>query len=118
MPSQLSKLHVRFIQTQKSFFLQRSKESQAEKLALENLYIKNNNSFYFANQSNDIEDGTVILLSFKEANDYLTSLLCDVKVEVIDQQSDEYEDALLFFHQDAAVIKQLLLLQIEATQQS
>lgn len=118
MPPQLSKLHVRFIQTQKSFFLQRSEESKPEKLALENLYIKNNNSFYFANQSDDIGDGTAISLSFKEANDYLSSLHCDVKVHVIDKQSDEYEEALLFFHQDAAAIKQVLLLHIEAIGQS
>ena len=115
MPAQLSKLHVRFIQTQKSFFLQRGENAKNEKLPLEHLYIKNSSNFYFANQSDGIQDGSSISLSFKEANDYLKSLRCEISVKVIEKGSDEYEEARLFFHQDEATIKQLLLLTIEVT---
>ncbi|MGB5964044.1 MAG: hypothetical protein WBF77_03285 [Sulfurimonadaceae bacterium] len=113
MPAQLSKLHVRFIQTQKSFFIQRDENSKNEKLPLEHLYIKNNSNFYFANQSSDVQDGSDTTLSFKEANDYLKTLHCSVHAMVIEKGSDEYEEALLFFHEDESAIKQVLLLTIE-----
>ena len=117
MPAQLSKLHVRFIQTQKSFFLQREENSKQHKFPLENLYIKNSSNFYFANQSDTIEDGVSINLSFKESNDYLKVLRCEISVAVIEKGSDEYEEALLFFHQDESTIKQVLLLSIQSTEE-
>jgi len=114
MPAQLSKLHVRFIQTQKSFFFQREQNSKYAKLPLDHLYIKNNGSFYLANQSDDLESTSSVNLTFKEANDYLTSLHCRVQIEIIEIGSDEYEEALLFFHVDESAIKQVLLLTVEA----
>lgn len=115
MPAQLSKLHVRFIQTQKSFFLQRGENVKNEKLSLEHLYIKNSSNFYFANELDDIQDGSSISLSFKEENDYLKSLRCEISVKTIEKESDEYEEALLFFNQDESMIRQVLLLTIETT---
>ena len=117
MPAQLSKLHVRFIQTQESFFLQHGENAKQQKFPLENLYIKNSSNFYFANQSDTIEDGISINLSFKETNEYLKALRCEISVMVIEKESDEYEEALLFFHQDESTIKQVLLLNIQSTEE-
>ena len=116
MPAQLSKLHVRFIQTQNSFILQRGENAKNEKLPLESLYIKNSSNFYFANQADDLQESSSISLSFKESNDYLKSLRCEISVIEIEKGSDEYEEALLFFHQDESTIKQVLLLTIKATE--
>lgn len=118
MPSQLSKLHVRFIQTQKSFSLQQNEENQHKKFPLKNLYIKSNNSFYFLNQSDTIQDGSLITLSFNEANDYLTSMHCKVTVKEIEKKSDEYKEALLFFPINEASVHQLLLLTLESVEQN
>lgn len=117
MPAQLSKLHVRFIQTQKSFFLIKSKETNGDKLPLEQLYIKSNGSFYFINLGDEIGKPAFTLL-FKESNDYLKSLRCDVSASVIDKGSDAYEDALLFFHADTSEVRQLLQLSIESISDS
>jgi len=117
MSAQLSKLHVRFIQTQKSFFLIKNKDSGGDKLPLEQLYIKYNDSFYFVNLVDEITQQAFSLL-FKESNDYLINLRCDVTAKVIEKGSDEYEDALLFFHSDASDVKQLLLLSIESISDS
>jgi len=109
----LSKLHVRFIQTQKHFLLQRSADSTNETLPLQQLYVKSNDSFYFINLTDDIDDGSTVSFVFKEGNDYLSSLRCTLKVTCIDKGSDDYEEALLFFHVDASAVRQLLLLTIE-----
>lgn len=110
---QLSKLQVRFIQTQKSFFLQNDQDSKNKKFPLNDLYIKDSNNFYFANQSDVLNNQSTLTLLFKEKNDYLSTFSCKVIVNVIENESDEYEDALLFFHQDPATVKQVLLLAIE-----
>ncbi len=116
MAQQLSKLHVRFIQMQKHFVLQRSADSNNETLPLQQLYIKSNSSFYLANFADDIDDGTIVQLSFKESNDYLSSLRCTLKTKCIERGSDEYKEALLFFNMDASAVKQLLLLTIETVE--
>ena len=113
MASPLSKLHIRFIQTQKNFFLTGEDQSRGEKLPLGQLYIKNNNSFYFVNVNAALQDGQQAELLFKEANDYLKSLQCQVSTAIIAPSSDEYEDALLFFHVDPAQVKQLVLFTVE-----
>lgn len=115
MPAILSKLHVRFIQTQQHFSLKCKASGLNERLPSNQLYIKNNSHFYFANLSGDLQDGSSIELAFTEANDYLTSLQCRCDIKVIAKGSDEYEEALLFFHQDASTINQVLLLYVEAT---
>ncbi|MDA3946280.1 MAG: hypothetical protein PF439_06335 [Helicobacteraceae bacterium] len=113
MQAQLSKLHVRFIQTQKSFSLLKDDNSQGDVLAHEQLYIKNNSSFYFINKGDLIQDEKAITLLFKEPNDYLNTLRCEVSAVTIEKGSDMYDDALLFFHVDEADVKQLLLLSTE-----
>ena len=117
MPAQLSKLHVRFIQTQKEFFIQCRVNSKNQKLPLDNLYIKDSSHFYYANQTDDLQDGSSINLSFKTSNDYLKSLRCEISVKVIERGNDEYEEALLFFHQDESMIKQVLLLSVESIEE-
>lgn len=113
MASPLSKLHIRFIQTQKHFFLTGENQNKGEKLLLSQLYIKSNSSFYFVNFNGLLEDGQQAELLFKEANDYLPSLQCKVSTAVISPSSDEYEDALLFFHVDPAQVKQLALFTVK-----
>lgn len=113
MSSPLSKLHIRFIQTQKNFFLTRESQSKDEKIPLSQLYIKNNSSFYFVNFNAALQDGEQEAMLFKEANDYLKSLQCQVTTRIIHPSSDEYEDALLFFHVEPAQIKQLALFIVE-----
>ena len=113
MASQLSKLHIRFIQTQKHFFMTKENQSKGEKLLLSQLYIKSSSSFYFVSFNGALQDGEQAELLFKEPNDYLKSLLCQVSTAVITPASDEYEDALLFFHVDPAQVKQLVLFTVE-----
>jgi len=112
MATQLSKLHVRFIQTQKSFFLRQDTDAKAQKLPLSQLYVKDNSSFYLINQNDPILDELHTVL-FKEPTDALISLQCDASVKEIDKRSDEFEDALLFFNMDSSSIKQMLLLNIK-----
>ena len=116
MPATLSKLHVRFIQTQRHFSLKCESSGLKERLPLDQLYIKNNSHFYFANLSGDLQESSTIELAFTESNDYLSSLHCRCNVKVIEKGSEEYEEALLFFHQDASAINQMLLLRVETTE--
>lgn len=118
MPATLSKLHVRFIQTQLHFSLKCKASGLTESLPLNQLYIKNNSHFYFANLSDDVQDGSSIELAFTEPNDYLRALQCRCSVKVIATESEEYEEALLFFHQDASAINQVLLLRVETTDEN
>jgi hypothetical protein len=113
MSSQLSKLHIRYIQTQESFFLATQSKSKEEKIPLNRLYIKNSSSFYFVNLGDALQDGQEATLLFKEANGYLKSLRCAVTVHDILSSGDEYNDALLFFHIEPGKVKQLLLLTVD-----
>jgi len=113
MSTQLSKLHVRFIQTQKQFKLQADTGSKKESISLENLYIKNNTSFYFINTASDLTESSNVILTFNEKNDYLTQLTCQCKLNIIEDDSDDYEEGLLFFQQEKSSIKQLVLLTIK-----
>lgn len=113
MPAQLSKLHVRYIQTQKSFFLFRGQETKGKRLPLSQLYVKDNSHFYLLLQNDPIQTGQNVSILFNESTDVLKSLRCDAKVEEVQASSGDYEDALLFFHLDASTVKQLLLLSID-----
>jgi len=117
MPAQLSKLHVRFIQTQKNFTFQADKGSQKESISLGNLYIKNSNSFYFINTKSDLQNSSNAILMFNEKNDYLTQLECQCELTIIEDGSDDYEEGLLFFQQDKSSIKQLVLLTIKTVKE-
>ena len=114
MSVQLSKLHVRFIQSQKNFFLQTDAGSKQEKLPLSQLYVKDNSSFYLINESQALSEGEEISILFNEATHALKSLQCGVKQQEIIKGSEEYEDALLFFNVDTSKIKQIFLLQISS----
>ena len=114
MAQQLSKLHVRFIQTQERFTLQRQANAKKETSSLETLYIKNSSHFYYINTTSTPLDAKEIFLTFSEKNDYLSKLECACDVSSIEQGSDDYEEGLLFFQQDQNEIKQLLLLTLKA----
>ena len=114
MPAQLSKLHVRFIQTQNNFKFQVDKGSQKESISLENLYIKNSSSFYFINTKSELVNSSNAILTFNEKNDYLAQLECQCELTIIEDGSDDYEEGLLFFQQDQNSIKQLVLLTIKS----
>ena len=94
MSSQLSKLHIRFIQTQGTFFLVKESQSKGEKVPLNQLYIKNSGSFYFVNLGDPVRDGQEVTLLFKEPNDYLKSLRCTVTAHDIQRSGGEFDDAL------------------------
>ena len=113
MAQQLSKLHVRFIQTQQRFKLQRQTNAKKETISLDKLYIKNSSSFYFINTSSTPLNDKEIFLSFNEANDYLSKLECTCTLSVIEVGSDAYEEGLLFFQQDQHEIEQLILLTLK-----
>ncbi len=113
MSAQLSKLHVRFIQTQKNFHLLKDAQTKAEKLPLSQLYVKDNNNFYLINQNSPIQEDQALSILFKEATPALDNLDCKLSVQEIQKHSEEYEDALLFFNTQTQDIKQLLLLSIE-----
>lgn len=113
MSAQLSKLHVRFIQSQKNFYLLREKESKGEKLPITQLYVKDNHHLYLVNQSDLIAEDQNISILFKEATDALNTLECTLSVDDIKKGSEDYEDALLFFNVDTDKVKQVLLLTIQ-----
>ena len=114
MSVQLSKLHVRFIQSQKNFFLLTDAAERQEKLPLSQLYVKDNSNFYFINEAQALSEAEKISILFKEETHALKSLQCDVTKQEILQGSEEYEDALLFFNVDTSKIKQVFLLQINS----
>lgn len=112
MSKLLSKLHVRYIQTQKSFFLLKEKDTKGEEFPLSQLYIKDNGSFYFIQKNTQFQDKTLTLM-FKEPTDTLKSLQCDVTVTQIDKTSEAFEDALLFFNTNASQVSQILSFTID-----
>ena len=112
MSTLLSKLHVRFIQTQTNFSFQRTPNAKNEKLPLSQLYIKDSGHFYFANTLDALKNSSTLTLSFKEKNDYLSALQCDVNVETLASDSDEYEEASLFFQEDASLFTEIVCLTI------
>lgn len=118
MPAQLSKLHVRFIQTQNSFSLQNNSNINANGLGIEQLYIKDNSSFYFINLGSSLQSDTSLSMIFKESNDYLSALQCSVSTQIIQKGSDAYEEALLFFQVNEAAVKELFLFSIEDIKES
>lgn len=113
MSAQLSKLHVRFIQSQKNFFLFVNDDTKGKKLPIAQIYVKNNNSLYFANLDDTIADSQTLRILFKESTDSLNTLECTLDIQTIDNQSEAYEDALLFFNVDTDKVTQLLLLNIQ-----
>ena len=112
MSTSLTKLYVRFIQTQQTFTLEHNKQKQ--KFSSSTLYIKDNTNFYLINNEVALSSGDKVTLTFNTANDYLKSLKCKVETTVLEEGSDEQETALLFFNMEPRTVKQILLLKIVA----
>jgi len=105
----LSKLHVRYIQTQNNFYITTDTITD-QKISKEFLYIKNSNSFYLINNSDTITNDTKLTLKFKHANDFMQSFECQTDIILVEKNSEDFETALLFFNTNANKVKQLLLL--------
>ncbi len=110
MSAPLSKLHVRFIQSQKNFTLVKGDTKQ--KLPLSQLYVKDNNFFYFINTDQPIQESQNISILFNEKTHALQTLECGVNKQEILADSEEFEDALLFFNVEESKVTQLFLLEI------
>jgi len=110
MSISLTKLYVRFIQTQQTFTLKY--KQQRQKFSSSALYIKDNTSFYLLNNEVILLSGEKVSLDFAEKNDYLRALRCEVETTLLEAGSSEYETALLFFNVEPRSVKQILLLKI------
>lgn len=113
MSAQLSKMHVRFIQSQKNFFLSRAKETNSVRLPLSQLYVKDNEHFYLINQDTPIPEDQTVTLTFKEPTPALDSLSCTTDIQEMKNDTEAYEDALLFFNAEPHDVNQLLLLTLK-----
>jgi len=113
MSAQLSKLHVRFIQSQKNFLLLTNDDAKGETLPISQIYVKDNSSFYLLNLGDPISNEQTLRILFKESTSALNTLECTVNIQTIEKESETYEDALLFFHVDTSKVTQLLLLNIQ-----
>jgi len=82
-------------------------------MSLENLYIKNSNSFYFINTKSELTNSANAILTFNEKNDYLTQLECQCELNIIEEGSADYEEGLLFFQHEENAVKQLILFTIK-----
>jgi len=106
----LSKLHVRFIQSQKNFILQQE-GSKDEKLPIAQLYVKDTNNFYLALMQESALAKNVNLV-FNEKTPALNLLECSLKASALDKGSEDFEDALLFFQLDESKVKALYALEL------
>jgi hypothetical protein len=114
MSAQLSKMHIRFIQSQNNFFLFVDDDTKGDKLPISQLYVKDNANFYLVNQNDPISEEQSLRILFKESTDALNTLECTLNLQSVQKQSETYEDALLFFNVDTDKVTQLLLLNIQA----
>ena len=108
----LSKLHVRYIQTQNNFYIT-TDTLKEDKQSQELLYIKDSSHFYFINSGEPIADKSTLTLNFKHKNDFMDTLECQTDVTVVEKNTKEYETALLFFNLKSSQIKQVLLLTLK-----
>ena len=113
MSAQLSKLHVRFIQSQTNLYLCKEGETNSFKLPLSQLYVKDNDHFYLINQDAPFAQDQHLALTFKEPTPALNTLSCKVSLQEIKEESEAYDDTLLFFNAQPHEVNQLLLLTIE-----
>lgn len=114
----LSKLHVRFIQSQQNFHLIQDNEVKGEKLPLSQLYVKDTDSFYLIITQEPLVLNPELSIVFKEKTPALNTLTCDFKVTELAKESAEYEDALLFFAVDEKEVKQVLFLSLDSLSDS
>jgi len=111
----LSKLHVRFIQSQQNFYLQ---NKEGTKLPISQLYVKDTNNFYVVLTAEPLIKEDHLTISFKEKTPALNTLECQFNVEALSNDSEDYEDALLFFNVDEEKVKQVLLLNLQSLKDS
>ncbi|MDF1879888.1 hypothetical protein JHD50_01000 [Sulfurimonas sp. MAG313] len=104
----LSKLHVRFIQSQEYFHIQQGNK----KLPISHLYVKDTNYFYLVLEDALTNEDSITIV-FKEKTPALNSLSCTCKGTKLSSDSEDYEDALLFFHVNEDKIKQVLSLELQ-----
>lgn len=113
MSANLSKLHVRFIQSQKNFQILQQTDAKSTRLPLTQLYIKDNNNFYLISHNDKFNDEQELTISFDEPTPALNTLSCTTTVHLIQPESEAFEDALMFFNTEAEDVKQVLLLSIQ-----
>lgn len=114
----LSKLHVRFVQSQQNFYLIQDNDSKGKKLPLSQLYVKDTDNFYLVITQEPLVLNADLSIAFKEKTPALNTLTCNFKVTDLVKDSDEYEDALLFFAVDEEDVKQVLLLSLDSLSDS
>ena len=114
----LSKLHVRFIQSQKHFYLIQADDTKGKKLPLSQLYVKDTDNFYLIIKAEPLVLETELSIAFKEKTPALNTLTCSFKVTNLAKESEEHEDALLFFAVDEKKVKQVLLLELSSLSDS
>jgi len=114
----LSKLHVRFIQSQNNFYLQLNPNDKALKLPLPQLYVKDTNNFYLVLMEETTLTQDSLSISFKEKTPALNTLECQFSLTQLASDSEDYEDALLFFNVDEQKIKHVLLLSLDTLKDS
>ena len=113
MSQALSKLQVRYIQSQKQFTLNVEGENKARRLPIGQLYVKDKEHFYLINVDEPLDAKQEMVLLCKEPDVAIKSLECKLGAKEIEKANSKYEEALLFFHIDAKKVKQLLLLSIK-----
>lgn len=110
----LSKLHVRFIQSQKNFYLLQNNENKEIKLPISQLYVKDTDNFYLVLKDKALDVNAQLSINFKEKTPALNTLNCNFEATILENNSEEHEDALLFFNIDESEVKQVLLLNLQS----
>jgi len=114
----LSKLHVRFIQSQKNFYLQSDSDKKVHQLPISQLYVKDTNNFYLVLMDELNFEQDSLQINFKEKTPALNTLQCHFSLTQLCKTSEDYEDALLFFNVDEQKVKQVLLLTLDSLKDS
>jgi len=114
----LSKLHVRFIQSQTNFYLHPSPDAKALKLPLSQLYVKDTQNFYLVLMDEISFEKNNLTIAFKEKTPALNTLECKFNLVELSKESEDYEDALLFFNVDEEKVRQVLLLSLASLNDS
>lgn len=114
----LSKLHVRYIQSQENFYLQANADEKSLKLPISQLYVKDTNNFYLVLMQESSFKQDTLSISFKEKTPALNTLECQFTLTELSNTSEDYEDALLFFNVDEQRVKQVLLLSLDSLKDS
>jgi len=110
----LSKLHVRFIQSQNNFYLISGNENKETQLPIAQLYVKDTSNFYLILKDKTLDANSELSINFKEKTPALNTLSCKFDATILENASEEHEDALLFFNVDESEVKQVLLLSLQS----